>query len=280
MSVEVLELKDSLSAQIQISDDLKTSVNAVRKFIINSDTPISEATALTYGPAIGSQHPNLAGVYCVSKQTSPVRKDLRSWVLVCNYKNIEAQGYNENPLQRPPQISWSTMSYEEDFVRDIVGRAVLNSAGDYFDPPAKVQRSRWQVNYVRNVAFIPFWVLNYSDSINSDQFLLDGVPILRNCAFLESIQISPYKVENNVGYRELTLSFVLQGYSWQPMILDQGLYERDINGNRKRIRINGEPVTEPVLLDGYGGVLANPRPENAVFLPFKAYKELPFSAIL
>lgn len=64
------------------------------------------------------------------------------------------------------------------------------------------------------------------------------------------------------------------------MILDQGLYEKDENGNRKRIRINGEPITEPVLLDGNGKVLANPRPENAVFLPFKAYKELPFSGIL
>jgi len=280
MSVEVREVKDSLSAQAQLSDDLKGTITATRKFLITSDDSLTEAEALSQGPAIASSHPNIPYVYCVSKQVNPLRQDLKTWVLVCSYRNVEAQQYNPSPLLRPPQISWSSVSYEEDFIKDITGKAVLNSAGDYFEPPAKVQRSRWQVTYSKNVAGVPLWIFNYIDAINSDSFNLDGVSVPRACAFLESVQISPVKIENNYSFRELTMSFLLQGYSWQPMILDQGLYEKDENGQRKRIRIGGEPVSDPVLLDGNGKPLQDPSPSSARFLPFKAYKELPFSSIL
>mgnify|MGYP000937287965 CR=1 FL=1 len=282
MSVKVREVKDSLSAQAQLSDDLKGTITATRKFLITSDDSLTEAKALSQGPAFASSHPNIPYVYCVSKQVEPLRQDLKTWELVCTYRNVyvEAQQYNPNPLLRPPQISWSSVSYEEDFIKDVTGKAVLNSAGDYFEPPAKVQRSRWQVTYAKNVPGVPPWIFGYIDAINSDNFYLDGVSVPRACAFLESVQISPVKIEDNYAFRELTLSFLLQGYSWQPMILDQGLYEKDANGERKRIRIGGEPVSDPVLLDGNGKPLVDPSPSNARFLPFKAYKELPFSSIL
>lgn len=280
MSIEVREIRDSLSAQIQFSDDLKGSVSATRCFIINSDEPLNEYQALSQGPEIGSAHPSIPYAYCVSKQVNPLRADLKSWSLVCNYRNVEAQQYNPNPLLRPPQITWSSVSYEEDFVRDITGRAVLNSAGDFFNPPIKVQRSRWQVTYVRNAMAVPPWIFTYIDSVNSDVFTLDGISIPRRCAFLDSIQVGPYRTENGYTFREVTISILLQGYSWQPAVLDQGLYERAPDGTRKRIRLGGEPVTEPVLLDGAGRPLQNPSPDNAVFLPFKAYKEIPFGLIL
>ena len=268
------------NAQVELQlPEGKRTIRAERSFLVSSSTPLTEAMVLAAGPALGSAHPSLQGMMCVAKSARPQRSDLRAWELSCSYVNASVE-WQDNPLLRPPVITWANVQYEEDLLRDIAGRAVLNSAGDYFDPPLKVQRSRWQVSYKRNRASVPSWITNYADAINSDQFVLGALTIKPRCAKLDKIEIGPLQIENDVAFYEVSYTFTLQRESWQPSILDQGLYEV-VNGERRRIRNAGEPVTEPVLLDGRGRAIEDPAPHKAVFLRhYKAYYELPFSVLL
>ncbi len=275
---ETLDCQASIDLQLP---DCKGSGSATRTFIIESSTALTEQTVLALGPGIGAKHPRLSGLYATSKSCKPTRKDLKAWQLTVNYQSVPANvQYEENPLARPPVVTWSSVSYEEEIYKDIAGKTILNSAGDYFDPPIRVARSRWQVSYKRNRAWIPTWILDYTDAINSDQFTIGGLTVPRGYAKLDRIEIGPMQIENGVTYYEVSYTFTLQKESWQPKILDQGLYEK-VGGVRRRIRVSGEPVSEPVLLDGTGQALANPAPENAVYLTqYKAYRELPFATIL
>ncbi len=274
------KLTHTASANLQLPEG-KISASAERSFVVESNSALTEYSVLASGPALGSVHPRFAWLYAVRKQCKPLRGDLTAWELTVGYENVSVDpNWNENPLQRPPSITWSSVSYEEDFTRDILGKPVLNSAGDYFDPPPKVQRSRWQVTYRRNRASVPTWLLSYVDAINSDSFSLGGISIPRGYAKLDKIDIGPLQIDGGYSFYEVGYSFLIQNGTWQPAILDQGLYE-NVDGERRRIRISGEPVTEPVLLDGNGKVLSDPTPDNAKWLTkYKAYRELPFGAIL
>lgn len=273
-------LGSDASIQLQLPE-AKATWSANRTFLVTDTAPTTERLVLLTGPALGSAHPRFAGLYCVSKSCRAKRKDLTAWELTATYQSVPANTqYVENPLARPAVISWSSVSYEEEIYKDIAGKTILNSAGDYFDPPIRVARSRWQVTYKRNRASVPTWILNYADAINSDEFTIGGLTIPRGYAKLDRIEIGPMQIENEIAYYEVGYTLTVQPESWQPKILDQGLYEK-VGGVRRRIRVNGEPVSEPVLLDGTGQALADPAPENAVYLTqYKAYRELPFANIL
>jgi hypothetical protein len=262
---------------------------ATREFVVRDSAPLTESDVIALGPSLGSSHPRIPGLIALSKDVAPMRPDGRAWTLRVQYDEAEPlqgqQQYQENPLLRPPQLQWSTTQFEEDFIKSVDGKAVVNSAGDYFDPPIRVQRSRWQCHYQKNVASVPTWLLNYVDAINSDSFLLGGLTISQRAAKLDAISIQGPKFENGVTYYELgyTFTFCRSGESWQPKILDQGMYELVTSGNqtfKRRIRYNGEPVTSPVLLDGEGKPLWPVSPESAVWLTYKAYQELSFANIL
>lgn len=281
-------LPNDASITVQSSPPFATSGTATRNFIVESDTPIDVATVLNQVPAKGSAHPYLAGLYALSAKAQPVRKDRRAWHVQVDYSTLQGtdQQWQEDPLLRPPKLSWSTVSFSEDFVKTVDGKAVVNSAGDHYDPPIQVQRSRWQVTYTKNVAAVPATLTQYIDAINSDTFTIGGLTVLPRCAKLDAISISGPNVENGVTYWELayTFSFCRSGDTWQPKILDAGMYERiEVEQGKyikRRIRLNGEPVTSPVLLDGNGRVLQNPSPDTAVWREFKAYQELPFAPLL
>lgn len=278
MSAGVAELAvREISASLE--DKSKKTIKAQRRFLVKSDTPLREFQIEQIVGAIGSVHPDYPGLFCVAYQAKQTRKDRTLWDVTLNYENRDLSDYQENPLQRPAQVSWTTVSYEEDFVRDINGKAVVNSAGDYFNPPIKVQRSRWQAQYTRNVANVPGWLVQYSDAINSDNFTLGPISVAPRCAKIDRIEISPLQVENGVQFYTLRIGLTVQPESWQPKIADRGLYVK-VDGKRQRARVNGEPATEPVFLDGKGGMLSDPTPDNIVWLTqYKAYRELPFNVL-
>ena len=185
---------------------------------------------------------------------------------------------NPDPTTRPAVIKWNTVLYREAVEKDVDGDAILNSAGDYFDPPIERDRSNWTCNVRKNLANPPTWLLDYNNCpINSSSFTVDGVSVQARKARLSMIDIGEKQIENDVNFRTVTITLEFKKEGWQASILDQGLKEVD-GGELKPIMIDGKSITSPQLLSG-GVHIDAPSPDNAEFLDYDIYDEKDFSVL-
>jgi len=185
---------------------------------------------------------------------------------------------NPDPTTRPAVIKWNTVLYREAVEKDVDGDAILNSAGDYFDPPIERDRSNWTCVVRKNLANPPTWLLDYNNCpINSSSFTVDGVSVQARKARLSMIDIGEKQIENDVNFRTVTITLEFKKEGWQASILDQGLKEVD-GGVLKPITVDGKSITSPQLLSG-GVHIDAPTPANAVFLDYDIYDEKDFSVL-
>ncbi len=199
------------------------------------------------------------------------------WIVTVEYDTTTNPEQEENPLDRPAEVTWSFTQFQRIAEKDVNGEALLNSAGYYFDPPPEIDDSRPVLTITRNEpAFNASQAIDYQDAVNSDSFL-GFEPYQAKVA-----NITATRQFEKVWYWKVTYEFHFRREQWTLEILDQGRWR----AGRKAIRqkneagteIPGTHVTDPVPLDGNGEPLADPTPDNAVFLPFDVYKEREFSA--
>lgn len=178
-----------------------------------------------------------------------------------------------DPLDRSPKIRWTSRLERNTVEKSRDGKACLNSAGDYFDPPLEADFARWTANIQFNATSIPSDIRTYAGAVNSGAIEIDGEPVAAERARIIGLDIGEVQVENEVAFRSITLAVEVrddddEDYELHP--LDQGY--RVIDGTeRKDILIedtdgNLNRPTSPVLLNGSGTQLADPDPDNAVFL--------------
>src|SRR5262249_15878222 len=94
------------------------------------------------------------------------------------------------PLFKRPDVRWGFANFQRPgiWTIDNPSRAIVNSAGEPFDPPVEIDDSRLVLTLVRNEpAFAPLTSLLYKDAINSDTFL-GAAPGLAKIAMLSSVR--------------------------------------------------------------------------------------------
>ena len=263
-----------------------------RKFrvLTNSqfDGPNTAATAvgMKYGDAYAPpNNPNEADnfAYCDSVTVDSVGDDGIEWIITCGYGWYDALtaggGKEQNPLAMPIEVSWSLRDHEAVLEVDQNGKAVLNTAGDPFDPPVTIDDPRLVMTVVRNEPiFTLFYVLRYRNAINSDPFA-GFDPFYSKVLNVQSRS----QFHQEVGwYYQTTYEFEFispkvneTGQGFRKLVLNQGMRQMSASGKPVHILLKGVPVNAPMLLDNNGKLLApNATP---VFLDFSAYPELPFS---
>ncbi len=191
----------------------------------------------------------------------------------------------ENPLDRPPEVSWSFAQFQRVAEKDITGKAIVNSAGQAFDPPVQIDDSRPVCNIDRNEdAFDPTVIFQYKDAINSDALDIGGLAVLPGQAKMSNIS-ARRQFENSQFYWKVSYEIHIKSDGWALSILDQGLYKEGVNNKPTPCTDDaGNEVSVPVLLDGQGGQLALPpappgQTGAPVFLTFEVYTQLPFEAL-
>lgn len=209
------------------------------------------------------------------------------WIVEAEYSSepLTQSDSELPPTQRRAKIRWTTSRGMEAISRDINGKAVLNSAGDYFDPPVEVVRSFWEVSVTKNVAAVPSYILEYADGINQSSWTIQGRVFQPQTALITAIDIGEEQEEtiDNVTYTYYEFSYTVthNRRTWKLKVLDQGFRYRSGTG-RKNIQTNdSQPrdITSPALLDGSGQVLSNPTPETAKYQEFDGYIAVDFSAL-
>lgn len=198
------------------------------------------------------------------------------WKVTCSYGPYDPAQMPENPMKRPLQVSWSSSIYQTVAYADVTGKAIVNSAGDYFDPPIDMDDSRPLLTVVRaEPGYDPILTYNYKDAVNSGPFwgMPAGVWKLKDRRS-ERVYNTDAGTESGYYY-EVTYEFEMNPQGWVKKILDQGLRQL-VGVNQVNIKDNnGDEITSPVLLNGQGKQL---QPLSApVFRSFNIYNVLDYS---
>lgn len=244
----------------------------------NFDTVV-EATA-NGTPVFGDLFPSDNEAFCQKVSGTQEAFSPRVWIITCSYSNKRV--LLVNPLNDPTVFTWGTQQFQRPYFKDRDGFAILNSAGDPFDPPVEGDDSRTSVTMVRNVATVPVWFLKARDRLNSTTYTIDGITINSERAKIQKVSAGKQEKRNGVSFRTISTTMYVQDDSWQKSILDAGfrLTSPILGGARVHI-LNGDgtQVTSPVPLDGTGDKIEEPTPANAVFLDFDIYNTFDFNTL-
>lgn len=227
-------------------------------------------------PQIGDAHNEDSSAYC-RRLTVERAAGWRLWKVVAEYSS-EFE-LSPTPTSDPAIITWNTEQFQRVAYTDKNGHAILNSAGDWFDPPAMIDDSRRIVTVQKNLAAVPTWILTYQDAVNSDIFSVGGVSIAIGQAKMQSIAVSKVQSRNTTTFYQVTFTMHLQKSGWLLSILDAGY--RFKSGTKRYNIVNDDFTlpTTPVPLNGSGDVLSNPTPATAVYRDFSVYETKAFSTL-
>jgi hypothetical protein len=225
------------------------------------------------GVAVGDQYATTTefdtNAFCLGIQTRCTAEDGKTWETTVDYGPAPDAG--QNPLNEPPEVSWSFAQFEREIDRDINGRAIANSAGDPFLNQLVRDDSRPILSVTRNEAFfnaqLAYW---YRDVVNSDPFFGANPGQVKVSNISASRQFS-----DQIGfYWKVSYEFAFNAEGWRKKVLSMGLREKK-NGKLQNILVNGTPITEPMLLGQNGEQLAQNGTPYA--LEFDVYNKAPFS---
>lgn len=196
----------------------------------------------------------------------------------------------DDPVLRPPDLSFEGALFRKAVVKDLDGKAVVTSAGQPYDPPLEIDVSRSRLVVVQNEEYAPAnpletmagKVFAYNNTINAATFL-DAEPGKLRVRLRADRQF-----ENDTYFWRVTyeLDWHEEGWLSEGELLDSGTIERkpkdgggfifhDIIGG------DGEKVGDPWLLDGGGEALSadDAAAEEWHYNQFRVYNSMPFVLI-
>lgn len=265
-----------------------------RAWRIQTDTPFTGALAIrqaipvslgkryemTDGGGSVLEFDNFAFAVRVECSIDPAAEDDCTWVATVDYGAYDPTQFPENPLNQPLKISWGGSRFErvvEETIEDQDGnkQTVLNSAGDYFDPPVLVDDSRPTLRIVRNEKkYDPQYAILWKDTLNKKVFFGFDPHTVKMTMPTGDLEYNPI-----CGFfYVVTYEFEVNPDGWRKRILDQGIRTLDGSGNvSPAVDHDGNAVTSPVLLDGSGGQLASG--DDPFYLEYDVYNEADFEVL-
>ena len=170
------------------------------------------------------------------------------------------------------------------------GVPITNSVFTAFDPPPEIAYNQYRITCGMNVLRYPQWLITSVNSVNKDIAAFRG-PGLR-------MDAAPYtarymgitvgeRISNGKIFTRLELEFLIDPlFGWRLDILDRGycvksnLREDISEGAIKKNNVldeKGNPISEPILLDGKGTML-DMEYFQAAYLRYAIYPEINFRA--
>jgi hypothetical protein len=231
-------------------------------------------------PAVGSAYPNLLMV-ANSVSGSVVDGSRTVFEFVVSYSNEVSnedrrRNPTDNPDLEPASFQWDSGDVAVPLEKDLDNKPVLNAAGQQFDPPVMVSRSRPSLIITRNEST---WdgskALEYVDTVNSSSFYGADKGTVR-CVRIQAN--SSYR--KGVSFFVIRYEFSYKSDGWQPEPLNAGYYERNTDraGNFKlqRIQVDGQDTVVPQLLNKDGKAFTDDEKRRPSFTPvYLKYKGYP-----
>lgn len=284
----VKELFDERDSADTVDDRTYT-----RKFQVVVDDPFTQATAIFANstiPSLYTEHPDDPTVVVIGRFPKP-RLGRLIWDVVVKYRrkqfvNIEIGTSGSgtiNPVDLPPDISYSFTQYsravEQAYLfgldpADNPTIAIENSSSMPFDPPLTQEESNLVINIVRNESgedFDPLFLITFNNTINAFNITIAGIVMETFEARMRNIGSVKKWDEDGEAYWRVTYEIEVDFATHLKSLLDIGFYTEDIitGVHTAILDAEGNPITEPVKLDGAGGQL--PVGGDPIYLDFNTY---------
>ncbi len=277
-------------------------------FRAETDTNFTEpedVKAVANCPRIGQAHDRDPTAFC--RSINVVNEPFSKQVFLITVGFSTEFEMTEDPRNEPARIVWNTEQYQKPVIFDRNRVAHMNSARDWWDPPAMQDDNRWIAVVTKQVAVVPTWLLTYPDAVNNAIWVIDNVAVAKGFAKLSAITIGEEQERNNIVFRTLTMTFQFSDLDSTTNMLkwdestsayiplgaaefehahaiitpNLGLYER-IGGVLQEITDTPQiPVSVPKPLDKDGKVLnlGTVDPSDVLFIVSDVYPEKDFSVL-
>jgi len=255
--------------------------------ILADDASDSSSNTL---PVLFSQHPNSTLAVLDSFTCDPFSGDRLHWVVKAMYKRRADISDNPTdptvtkPTEFPPNISYGFSNRYQRVVensyftvensdsgdpipdpKETPTKAILNSAGQPFDPPLVQDDSSLRIDIQRNETreeFDPDTTANrFKDTLNISQITIAGINIGPLEGRMIDVQADKKWDQENEVYWDVSYIIEVRRSTHKRSILDAGYYQlasspTDFTDIERLLDSDDEPITEPVPLNGAGTALA------------------------
>jgi len=292
--MSIINIKEDWEA-LEAGADTETGMMQRRFTVLfdESDAPQNRprlAWGATGIPRLYERHPYEATVYAKDKRVTPLGPFLYEVIVYYQTRPTTQQEDGDSglvhPLNVPAKISWSFAAAAEPIDRDINGKPITNSADESFDPPVTRDVYDLVLHIERNEQnYDPVHASEFIGAINSGSFFGFDAGLVK-CVRFDSDRARfgddfYYQVAYEFQVRFAKISGV--NYGWKLRVLDQGFREKtgtDTNGKPTYAIFkddDGNPLSQPVLLNGSGGKKTVTDP--AEFLVFDVDRSVSFDAL-
>lgn len=265
-----------------------------------TDTPTTIAASGQL-PAFLEAHPNNVFLLCRSLSVAPLTGHWQWWKATAKYSSEplsqrEREKLEPNPLLRAAKIRWESREESEAMFFDEDGYALVNSAGDSYDPVPERTICNWTCYVEKNVAAVPSWFLEYASVVNEDSYKIPRNVILAGTGTgtgtgadelfdvepgysrLVNPRVSEVMEENGVQYVTMTFALEMKQLQnvdgsqvldpiartpvtfepWDLIVLDQGLRQKiPASGTGTGTAVSGQ-IRQ--ILDDDGNMINSPVP--------------------
>ena len=241
-------------------------------------------------PQSGWPHPEDGFAICHDVNVVPIRGDPMHFHANLFYttapdpRSEPDPGRGHDPLSREPRYEWFEIRAAVPIYWDLDGNSIASSAGEPFDPPLEQEESRlgFRVERFREYTTLQAMgehLYSVANKLNAEPFL--GAPA-------ETARIASARaqliIEGGIPYWREAYEVHFREQTWNRSVLDQGVYRIYTVGMpgtpdeyENIVDANGQPIANPVKLDGNGQVLAPG--EQAVYRNFRTYNTISFTGI-
>lgn len=258
--------------------------------VVDSGDSFNEIDALSAVgvPVPGAIHPSDFFLICKSvtaRQDDGEQTNLK-WVVTANYDNEpddqEEENEEGNPLEERPVVRGGSIDRETIVTEDADGEPIQNSAED----PIRgltVPYADYAINISMNVATLSLaTVASFRKKVNDATFFDADAGTARLSRFDFDVLY-----HQSIGqYFKVSYEFQIREGGWDARVLDEGFNQLDYPDKTMitlpllddtGAEIGRSPVTEPVLLNGFGTPLEAGDPP--VFLEFTLFTPADFSGL-
>lgn len=203
------------------------------------------------------EHPNNSAALCVDVAAVQDERQRYKWVVTCTYTSEydPPSVLPDDPADEEPEISEDTVDIIVAMDEDFDEVAVLNSAGDAFDPPLTKEEAASVIRYAKNIAEydVDLWD-GLRKTTNNQAVTIIGwtdKEYSPNTLWLKSIRVTK-ATRNSYSYFRVEAEIHYKSGGHLLKVLDQGRrgYEDDL-----------EPLTGApphVFMDNAGNALQSP----------------------
>lgn len=224
-------------------------------------------------PNQGDPHNLLSGMLCSNIEAVP--EGGMDWMVTADYTFCNDPAGNPAPAD----LSTKTPIVRTSFAPYEVPVQMLNSAKEAFDPPPVDSQFNLIIDiekYYSKAGMTPTIAESFVNSTNSGSVTVAGKTIAQGFGLIRSIDLDQNTGSNATVYTKAKIQIEVSKAEsgWTKLVRDQGLNYLSGADLKPCVDKDGNPVTDPVRLDGSGLQLASNTAESGTVYLAKQVKPL------